>query len=211
MKKHRIIKTLGALFLFTFVGIILCDQLVTLNAEGRCFDDVEEVPETEVGLLLGTTPITRISGRKNAFFKYRIEAAASLYHAGKVHRILVSGDEHSLEGINEPEAMRDSLIVRGIPCDSILLDGKGFRTINSVVNARNVFGFDSYTIISQQFHNERALYQATHLDLDMKQVYGYNAKSPHSTLSILTYLREYLARVKMFVDLFNGIPEEEEE
>lgn len=209
MKKHRISKTLGAIFLLTLAVILICDQLVTRNADGLCYENVEEVPETEVGLLLGTTPITRISGRKNAFFKYRIEAAASLYHAGKVHRILVSGDEHSLEGINEPEAMRDSLIVRGVPCDSILLDGKGFRTINSVVNARNVFGFDSYTIISQQFHNERALYQATHLDLDMKQVYAYNATSPHSTMSIMTYLREYLARVKMFMDLFMGIEDKE--
>lgn len=209
MKKYRISKILGAFVMLTLAGILICDQLVTRNADGLCYDSTEQVPETEVGLLLGTTPITRIGGRKNAFFKYRIEAAASLYHGGKVHMILISGDEDSLEGINEPEAMRDSLIVRGVPCDSILLDGKGFRTINSVINARILYDFDSFTIISQQFHNERALYLATHLDLDLKQVYAYNAKSPHSTLSIMTYLREYLARVKMFVDLFKSIEDKE--
>lgn len=191
------------LLIITLLCIIVLgsDFLVSCNAKGKLYETVDDVPELEVGLLLGTAPKTRISGRKNAFFKYRIEAAKQLYDAGKIRRILISGDEHSLEGVNEPEAMRDSLVVRGVPEDIILLDGRGYRTINSVINAHEVFGFDSIIVISQKFHVERAMYQADHLGVGIDDVWGYCATSPRSTLSILTYLREYLARVKMFIDL----------
>ena len=199
-----IFKVIVGVFVLLLVIVLTSDILVRCNAKGRLYDSAEEIPECQVGLLLGTTPQTRIGGRKNAFFKYRIEAATELYKAGKIREILVSGDKHSLEGINEPVAMRDSLVVRGIPFENIHLDGDGYRTICSVINAKTVFGYDSFTIISQQFHNERALYQAEHLDLGLGKIYGYNAKSPHSTLSILTYLREYLARIKMFLDLGHG-------
>ena len=108
-------------------------------------------------MLLGTTPQTRIGGRKNMFFKYRIDAAEDLYNAGKIKYILISGDENSLDGINEPECMKDSLVARGIPENVIFLDGKGFRTLDSVVRMSKVFGVRTFTIISQRFHNERAL------------------------------------------------------
>ena len=108
--------------------------------------------------MLGTTPQARITKVKNYFFIYRIDAAEQLYRAGKIEKILISGDEHSLDGVNEPECMRDSLVARGIPAEDIYLDGKGYRTINSIINANKEFGQKSFTIISQEFHNERALY-----------------------------------------------------
>ena len=97
--------------------------------------------------------------------------------------------------------MRDSLIARGIPKRAILLDGKGYRTISSIINANKEFGLKSFTIISQTFHNERALYQAEYLGLDVENIQAYNAKMPTSRWAYITSIREYFARVKMFWDL----------
>ena len=135
------------------------------------------------------------------FFKYRIDAAEQLYKAEKLNFILISGDENSLDGVNEPQCMKDSLVARSVPADIIYLDGKGFRTLDSVVRAVKVYDIHSFVVISQRFHNERAIYLAEHLGLDLHDVYGYNAADATSNLSILTYIREYFARVKVFLDL----------
>jgi SanA protein len=156
-----------------------------------------------VGLLLGTTPQSKIGRITNQFFTYRMDAAEQLYKTGKIEKILISGDENSLDGINEPECMRDSLVARGIPVSAIILDGKGYRTIYSIINANKVYGLKSFTIISQKFHNERAIYQAEHLGLDVENIQAYNAKMPTSRRAFLTTIREYFARVKMFMDLLN--------
>ncbi len=182
--------------------MLSCDYLVTSNAKGRTYDDVEAIPYREVGLLLGTTPQTRIGRLVNRFFTFRIDAAEKLYKAGKVGKILISGAEDSLDGVNEVVSMRDSLIARGVPSDAMILDGKGFRTLESIIRASDVYHAKSFTIISQQFHNERALYQAAHLNLDVEDVIAYNAESPRTAMAMIIYAREYLARVKLFLDLF---------
>lgn len=202
--KKVVKKILWTTCVMSFVCIflmIICNQIVVNNARGKVFSDIDSIKYNKVGLLLGTTPQARITKVKNYFFIYRIDAAEELYRAGKIEKILISGDENSLDGINEPECMRDSLVARGVPVSDIILDGKGYRTINSVVNANKVQGLKSFTIISQEFHNERALYQAEHLGLDMENIQGYNAKMPKSRRAFLTTIREYFARVKMFIDL----------
>lgn len=203
MKKiAKIIVSGIALTAFACLALMLiCNQIVVNNAEGKVFSEIESIKYNKVGLLLGTTPQARITKVKNYFFIYRIDAAEQLYRARKIEKILISGDEHSLDGINETECMRDSLVARGIPFSAIILDGKGYRTINSVINANKVFGLKSFTIISQEFHNERALYQAEHLGLDVENLQAFNAKMPTSRRAYLTSIREYFARVKMFIDL----------
>ena len=181
--------------------MLICNQIVVNNAEGKVFSDIDSIKYNKVGLLLGTTPQARIGRITNAFFTYRIDAAEQLYKAGKIKKILISGDENSLDGINEPECMRDSLVARGVPASAIILDGKGYRTICSVVNANKVYGLKSFTIISQKFHNERAIYQAEHLGLDIENIQAYNAKDPKSRRAYLTTIREYFARVKLFWDI----------
>ena len=183
--------------------MLICNHIVVNNAEGKVFSNIDSIKYNRVGLLLGTTPQARITKVKNYFFIYRIDAAEELYKAGKIEKILISGDENSLDGINEPECMRDSLVARGVPASDIILDGKGYRTINSIINANKVFGLKSFTIISQEFHNERALYQAEHLGLDVENLQAYNAKMPKSRRAFLTTIREYFARVKMFIDLLS--------
>ena len=181
--------------------VLICNQIVVNNAEGKVFSDLDSIKYNKVGLLLGTTPQARIGSITNYFFIYRVDAAERLYRAGKIEKILISGDEDSLDGVNETECMRDSLVARGVPADDIILDGKGYRTINSVVNSNKVYGLRSFTIISQEFHNERALYLAEHLGLDVENLQAYNAEMPKTRRAFLTTIREYFARVKMFWDL----------
>ena len=191
----------GVLIVVCLALMLICNQIVVNNARGKAFSDIDSIKYNKVGLLLGTTPQARIGRITNYFFIYRIDAAEELYKAGKIEKILISGDENSLDGINEPECMRDSLVARGVPASDIILDGKGYRTICSVVNANKVYGLKSFTIISQKFHNERALYQAEHLGLDVENLQAYNAKMPQSRRAYITTIREYFARVKMFWDL----------
>ena len=194
----------GILAALCFALILICNHLVVNNAKDKVFSDIDSIKYNKVGLLLGTTPQARIGRITNYFFVYRIDAAEQLYKAGKIEQILISGDEHSLDGVNEPECMRDSLVARGVHASAIILDGKGYRTICSVVNANKVYGLKNFTIISQKFHNERAIYQAEHLGLDVENIQAYNAEDPKSRRAYLTTIREYFARVKMFLDLMTA-------
>lgn len=181
--------------------LLICNQIVVHNAKGKVFSELDSIAPTEWGLLLGTTPQTRIGRLPNQFFIYRIDAAEQLYKAGVIKSILISGDENSLDGVNEVVCMKDSLVARGVDAKDIVLDGKGFRTLDTVVRAVKVYDIHSFVVISQRFHNERAIYLTEHLGLDVHDIYGYNAADATSSLSILTYIREYFARVKVFLDL----------
>lgn len=192
--------TIGVAIMAIIVMLLVCDRIVVRNAQGKTFSDIDSIKYNKVGLLLGTIPRTRIGNCPNSFFTYRIQAAVELYKAKKIDVILVSGAENGPNGFNEPECMKDSLIACGVPEEVIILDGKGYRTILSVINANRVFGLGSFTIISQQFHNERALYQAEHLGLNINGVQAYNAQKPISR-NIWIDVREYLARGRMFLDL----------
>ena len=197
------------LFIIIIATMLICNKIVTDYAEGMVFSEIDSIAPTKWGLLLGTTPQTRIGNRQNMFFKYRIDAAEQLYKARKVQKYLISGDENSLGGVNEPQCMKDSLVARGVPADSIFLDGKGFRTLDSVVRTCKKYCIKSFIIISQRFHNERAVYLANHLGLDVERVQAYNAVSPDDGWAFITYAREYLARVKMFWDILTDKQPEE--
>ena len=150
---------------------VVCDAIVRLRAGGRCFDDAERVPHNKMGLVLGTSPLAP-DGGANMYFVYRVEAAARLYKMGKVDWLLLSGDR-SGEDYDEPQAMRDALIAHGVPAESIVLDKSGFRTLNSIVHTNKVYGQSSVTIISQRFHNQRAVFLALCNGVD---AVAYNAE-----------------------------------
>jgi len=98
--------------------------------------------------------------------------------------------------------MQAELIKRGIPADKIVLDFAGFRTLDSVVRAKEIFGQNSFIIISQKFHNERAIFLARKYGIE---AYGFNAKDVNKYFGFKTKIREYFARVKVFVDFTLGI------
>lgn len=148
-------------------------------------------------MLLGTIKILP-NGRPNLYYGYRVEAAVALYKAGKIDYILVSGD-NSTEDYNEPETFQTDLIAAGIPADRIYLDYAGFRTLDSVVRCHKIFGQQSFTIISQPFHNHRALFLAMANDLD---AVAFNARDVSLRAGFKVMLREYLARFKAFLDIY---------
>ncbi|MFT7481835.1 MAG: SanA protein, partial [Oceanospirillaceae bacterium] len=127
--------------------------------------------KNKVGLLLGTAKFLQ-SGEPNLYYKYRVEAAVELLNAGKVEFILVSGD-NSTKYYDEPSTFETDLIEAGIPADKMYKDYAGFRTLDSIVRSKEVFGQSSITVISQPFHNERAIYIATRKGID---AIGYNSE-----------------------------------
>lgn len=180
-------------------SIVVANYLIVSKTKNAIFENVKDVPYNKVGVVLGTIKILP-NGYVNRYFKYRIEATVALYKAKKIKYIIVSGDNSSKK-YNEPEDMKNALIAKGIPANKIFMDFAGFRTLDSVVRARDVFGQNSFTIISQKFHNERAIYLAY---LEGLEIVAFNAKDVTINYGIKTQIREKLARVKVFIDYFTG-------
>jgi len=160
------------------------------------FSNPANIEKNKVGLVLGTAKYLK-SGRLNLYFKYRIDATTKLYKAGKIDFVLVSGDNGNTE-YDEPTDFKEALIEKGIPAEKIYLDYAGFRTLDSVVRAKEIFGQEKITIISQQFHNERAIYLAKKKGIE---AVGFNAKDVSGRYGLRVRLREYLARTKVFIDI----------
>lgn len=205
MQKRKIIIWSAVIICIVIAIISFCDIKVSRNAFEKTYDTVDSIPHRKVGLILGTSPISSFNGRRNYYFDHRIKAGAELYKAGKVDWLVVSGGDYrnSENGYDEPVAMRDSLMKQGVDSARIVLDYDGTRTLNSIAKMRDVYGQDSITIISQKYHNERALYQAKHLGID---AIGFNAKTPGRRVSWWRNRgREVLARVKLFIDMARGL------
>ncbi|MDM1550752.1 SanA/YdcF family protein [Empedobacter falsenii] len=160
-------------------------------------DRLEILPKTKVAVVLGTAP-NLVSGYQNYYFTYRIEAATKLYHSGKVTHFILSGD-HGRKNYNEPEAMKQVLIKNGVPENVIYLDYAGFRTLDSMIRAKEIFGQNEFIVVSQEFHNQRAVYIARQKGIN---AYGYNAKDVNKHAGLKTNIREYFARTKVFIDSF---------
>ena len=163
-----------------FAVIVCANYAVRHTAKAFIYQNIDSIPQNKAGLLLGTSKLLR-SGLPNQYFQNRIQATVDLYKAGKIEVVVISGD-NSRKGYNEPEDMKSELMLRGIPEDKI-------------------FGQKSFTIISQKFHNQRAIYIAHAKGL---QVVGYNAEDVNAYSGFKTQLREKFARVKLFLDLWTG-------
>ena len=188
-------KVLATLAVAGLFATLLNDLAITRNAAARLYYLVDETPECQVGLVLGTSKYAE--GNVNRYYRARIEAAAELYHAGRVRAILVSGDA-STKYYDETTTMQRDLIELGVPEDFIMLDYAGVRTLDSVFRAKQVFGLDRVIVVSQQFHCERALYLADAVDLAAT---GFCAEVSPYAGSLLLRGRETLARAMAFVDL----------
>ena len=194
--KRKWIFCLGLVLL----GFILYSNIrIDRYAKGRLYDTVSAVPHYHTALVLGTSPIGR-NGGPNLYFLSRIDATAKLYEAGKIDRILVSGDNRKVE-YNEPEEMKKALVDKGIPEEVIFLDYAGFRTFDSVVRAKEVFGQSEFIVVSQRFHNERAVFIAGKKGI---KAAGFNAADVRASYGFITHVREWGARCKVFIDLMFG-------
>lgn len=187
---------MAGIVVFTFI-LLLSNYWVDKQAKDRTFNSVEEISPNAAGLVLGTSKKVR-GGNVNLYFKYRMEAAVELFKAGKIKFIIVSGDNSIME-YNETRDMKNALIQMGIPEDKIVEDFAGFSTLDSVLRAKEVFGQDSITIISQEFHNERAIFIGKNHDI---YALGFNARDVPQRYGTVTLTREYFARVKAMLDVY---------
>lgn len=179
------------------VSIIICYLWVEIQTQGRLYTKVEDIPAKKVALLLGTVKHLR-HGRINRYFQYRINAVVQLYKAGKIKHIIASGDNHT-KYYNEPIEMKKSLLAQDIPSEAITLDYAGFRTLDSIVRCKKVFSQNEIIVVSQAFHNKRALFIG---DFYGMKAIGFNARGVAWREDLKTPLREYLARLKAVLDLY---------
>ncbi len=198
MKRRRIFCWLvtGAIVVVLFA--LFCNVWILRAARGRMYECSGNVPAANVALVLGTGRLSGNGRFLNPHFTHRIAAAAELYHAGKVKHLLVSGDHHA-HGYDEPTDMKDALVKRGVPESAITLDYAGFRTLDSVVRAKEVFGLNRLVIVSEPFHNARALFLCRRYGID---AVAFNAQPVSTRVSRWAHLREYLARVRAVLDVY---------
>lgn len=193
---HRAFLLSATLFLLAgLISIWVCNLIIVETTNSGVYSEISKLPHNRVGLLLGTSKLLG-SGKPNQYFSNRIKAAFELYKAGKIDFIVISGD-NSRAGYNEPLDMKNELISLGIPEEKIFLDYAGFRTYDSVIRMDKIFGQKSFTVISQEFHNRRAIYIGRHFGYD---AIGYNADDVDAYNGFKTQLREKFARAKVFLD-----------
>lgn len=194
----RVVAAVAVTLLMAVAALLWADHACQRMASGRLFRSVDSIPPNDVALVLGTARTTA-RGNLNLHFKQRIDAAARLYHSGKVRHLLVSGDNH-IAGYDEPTDMRDALAAAGVPTNAITCDYAGFRTLDSVLRAQSVFGLTRFTIVTEEFHCPRALWIARQHGLNTVAFAAPDLQSKRWTLRVKA--REALARVLCGLDLY---------
>ncbi|WP_158583391.1 vancomycin high temperature exclusion protein [Salinisphaera sp. Q1T1-3] len=176
---------------------IAVNAWVIESTRGQIYDTPVHMPVFDIALVLGTSPYTH-TGNPNLLFENRIKAAAQLYRTGRVRHLLLSGANPS-KAYNEPQKMYQALRRRGVPDEAMTLDFAGFRTLDSVMRARRVFTLTHVVIVSQRYHEYRALFIARHTGLS---AIGYTWPDEDRRQPLRTEAREYFARIKALLDLF---------
>ena len=157
-------------------------------------DDTAAAP---VAIVLGAAVYP--SGEPSPWLRYRLDTAARLYHSGRVEALLVSGD-NGRENYNEPVAMRNYLVSAGIPAEAIALDYAGFDTYDTCVRARRIFGIERALLVTQDFHEPRAVAICRSVGLDVDGVGDSRARSDRIGWTV-SWTRERAAAIKAVVDV----------
>ncbi|GAB6261964.1 SanA/YdcF family protein [Photobacterium sp. 53610] len=195
--KLRSVLRFAAIFLIVLFGLFLVlDRWVAATTADRIYTETAEVPARTVGLVLGTSKY--IAHNLNPYYNFRMDAAVRLYREKKIQILLLSGD-NAHRSYNEPWTMKRDLLKADIPDEAIVLDYAGFRTLDSVIRAKDVFEASSLTFITQQFHCERALFIAAHKNID---AICLAVPQPRGLAGFKIRLREVFARVKAWLDLY---------
>jgi SanA protein len=184
---------------FTLLALVVCLANYKINSfsEPFVFDTIDSLPSCKTAIVLGTSKYMA-NGTRNSFFYNRIKAAEELFKSGKIKAVIISGD-NSLTYYNEPQDMKQELMKAGVPDSVIYLDYAGFRTFDSMIRAKEIFGQSKLIVVSQKFHNERAIFIARKYGIE---AYGYNAEDVNSAIGFKTRIRELFARVKVFIDVY---------
>jgi len=200
---------LKRLKIFLLLTLIMCSLFVifvtwinvaiTKTGNSYIYNSIDSIPHNHCALVLGTSKYLW-NGKRNLFYTNRIKAAVELYNHNKVDYIIVSGDNRN-RNYNEPITMYNDLIAAGIPNKKIVLDYAGFRTLDSVVRGKEVFGQDKFTIVSQLFHNQRAIFIARNKGIE---AIAFNAGDDSESLAFKVQMREIAARVLVVFDMITS-------
>jgi SanA protein len=182
-------------FLVCVILVLVIQHSIVQTAHGKTYDDPERISGRHIGLVFGCDD--RVQNQENPYFTYRMDAAASLWHAGKLECLIVSGDNRS-PYYNEPQKMKLALIERGVPAEKIVCDFAGLRTLDSVLRAQRIFGARDCLMISQRFQNDRAIYIAKAHGMG---AIGFNARDVSGPGGRKTRWREFSARLVMWLDV----------
>ncbi|WP_370692034.1 vancomycin high temperature exclusion protein [Kaistella sp. SH40-3] len=190
----KVLDLLKSFFNLIEIGIlimILANIWVFAVTNGKTYTKISKIPPRETALVLGTSPKMK-SGISNPYFTSRMDATALLYHHGKIKKIIVSGEKS--KGYDEPAAMKDYLIYQeGVPENIIIEDPKGFKTQTSIKNCLQIYHQKDVIIVSQGFHNLRALFYARNSGMN---ALGFDAQDVLANKSYYrNQSREFLARV----------------
>ncbi|MTI13167.1 SanA/YdcF family protein [Sansalvadorimonas verongulae] len=195
LNRNKLLTLTGGLLAAVCLGLALCYLSVAYLSSPYLYDKPAQLPQNEVGVVLGTSRYTS-KGKPNGHYHRRMEAVAQLVKAKRIRYVVVSGD-NGTRWYDEPTQMRRDLIRLGVPADIIYRDYAGFRTLDSIIRARDVFGQTSFTIISQKFQNERAVYIAHQNGID---AVAFNASGELLLTDHSNQLREILARVLAIIE-----------
>ena len=195
MKKFKII--LGIIGIILLIGILINVYIESVTKK-HIYSDINNVPKSYTGLVLGAFVSER--GTPSYVLRQRLDKAVELYKAGKIERILVSGD-HGKKNYDEVNGMKEYLLKNGIPLKDIFLDHAGFDTYSSMVRAKEIFEVDSVIIITQKFHLPRSVYIARKKGLN---AHGVVANTDNKYENLYNKGRDKISRVKAFFDVALG-------
>jgi SanA protein len=184
------------LFLSFIIFSVWINVSVSRLGNRYTYDSVDKIPHNHCAIVLGTSKYLS-NGQENLYYLNRIKAAVDLFNHKKIDYIIVSGDNR-YKNYNEPVRMFNDLVADGIPKNKIFLDYAGFRTLDSVIRGKEVFGQNEFTIVSQLFHNQRAVYIARKNGIN---AIAFNADDVYDTKSVRVRIREIGARVLLAFDL----------
>ena len=165
-------------------------EAALLVSVGDRVHHVDTVPARPVGIVFG-------AGLGSSLLRDRVEAGAALVRAGKVRRLILSGDNR-VRAHDEPRAMRRLALAAGVPDGALVLDYAGRHTFDTCARAREIFGVDGAILVTQRFHLPRALYLCGRLGLD---VVGVPAGDSGREVGLRLYARELLAVAKAWFDV----------
>lgn len=194
----EIIKIAIALLEIGGLLVLSANLWVISETSGRTFHQVSKIPPRNTALVLGTSPKMK-SGNANPYFVLRMKATATLYHHGKIRKIIVSGEKSPY--YDEPQAMKNYLVNQeGVPENIIVQDPEGFNTRASILRCKEVFDENNVIIVSQGYHNLRALFFARNQNMN---ALGFDAQDVVKNESFYrNHLREILARVQATIYYF---------
>ena len=197
LSKHWLIATLIGLIVILLVIAPLCYTFFSTrdNRYDLTSQPMNIVPYHKVALVFGAGIMP--NGQPTPYLSNRVKTAAALYKAGKVHILLMSGD-NSRSSHNEPTVMKNYAVNLGVPASAIREDYAGFNTYDSCYRAHYIFKLDNATLISQGYHLPRAM--ATCAGLGVKNS-GVVAMHPSRDFTINYIVREFLSTDKMVVQL----------